>query len=173
MEDAVFGMLTFVPKNWSGGVAYWEKPYFLGLFNAAIPLRIYADDCGPTEAQRQVYLTFQQAEKTLKPELQSALFEFYQSEREVYAAVYADICADDSLGLSEEEFVPVLKTSAEIWKILTPDSWVIDEARENRDTVIYCHGCWDIEHGFSILFNEGRLVGIESVGGIFHVTPSS
>ena len=48
----------------------------------AIPLNIQVGSDGPTEEQRQVYLTFKEAEADLKAELQEALFEFYKSERE-------------------------------------------------------------------------------------------
>ena len=173
MEEAVFGALAFVPGNGSDGIAYWEKPEYTGLFDTTIPLRIYAGTQGPTAAQQQAYSAFRQAEKKLRAELQEALFDFYQSEREVYADIYADICADASLGLGEEDFVPVLETSDQIWKILMPDSWVIETETEEHAIVIYCHGCWDIEHGFSILFKEGQLLGIEAMGGIFYAYPNA
>lgn len=172
MEDAVFGSLNFVPGKESGGSdAYWEKSEYANLFSADILLQVYAGMEGPSEEQQQVYSTFKQAEKRLRAELQEALFDFYQIERENYADVYADICADASLGLREEDFIPVLGTSDQIWSLLKPDSWVIEEAREDRDMVIYWHGCWDIEHGFSTLFKGGRLLGVEAMGETFYPYP--
>ena len=171
MEDAVFGTLTFVLGNGPYGAAHWEKSEYVELFDATVPLRVYAGADGPTATQQQAYSLFRQAEKKLRVELQEALFQFYQIEREVYADIYADICADASLGLSEEQFVPVLETSDRIWKILTLDSWSIEEDREGRDMIFDCHGSWDIEHGFSILFKEGKLLGVEAMGGIFYARP--
>ena len=112
MEDSVFGTLEFIPGQWAdGGDAHWEKSEWSELTNATIPLQIYADTNGPTEEQRQVYLNFRQASKSLRAELQEALFDFYQIERENYVDVYAEICADAPLGLREEDFIPVLKAS--------------------------------------------------------------
>ena len=172
MEDVVFGTLEFFPGTEPyDGDAHWEKSEYLELLNATIPLRVYADVDGPLEKQRQVYLTFRQAEKNLRAELQEALFKFYQIERENYVDVYAEICEDTSLGLSEEEFIPMLETSDQIWRILTPYFWIIDEDNEKHDMTLSWHGSWDVEHEFSTHFKDTKLLGIEAMGGVFYAYP--
>ena len=171
MEDAVFGTLTFVLGNGPYGAAHWEKSEYVELFDATVPLRIYAGADGPTATQQQAYSLFRQAEKRLRSDLQEALFKFYQIERENYVDVYAEICADASLGLREEDFIPVLETSDRIWDILKPYTLLIHGNDEEYDIAIYWHGSWDVEHEFSTLFKDAKLLGIESMGGIFYAYP--
>lgn len=172
MEDAVFGALEFFPgQGPDGDNAYWEKPQYLELLKATVPLQIHAGIDGPAEEQRQVYTAFRQAEKRLRAELQEAIFKFYQIEREYYVDVYAEICADAFLGLREEDFIPVLETSDRIWDILTPYTLLIHGDNEEYDMAIYWHGSWDVEHEFSTLFKDAKLLGIEAMGGIFYAYP--
>jgi len=36
---------------------------------------------------------------------------------------------------------------------------------------IYWHVSWDVEHEFSTLFKDAKLLGIEAMGGIFYAYP--
>lgn len=136
--------------------------------NRRFPLEINADEDGPTEKQRQAYLSFKQAEKSLRPDLQVALFEFYKIEREDYA----DICSD--IEGYVEECLPVLHSSEEVWSLLTPLSCLITgpetdgeqygQAGGHCDMMLSWHGCWDVEHEFSAIFEDGTFLGIEHLG---------
>lgn len=168
-EDPVFGLLTFDPNIADSGT--WSKQEHLPLMGGPIPLTIQIGNEGPTQEQRQVYLAFKENEAELKAELQEALFEFYKSEREDYALIYAEICDSSS---QVEEFVPVLSNSDEIWDILDPLDWMIlgpeswvgqqDVSGIKCDTVLSWHGCWDIEHEFIALIKGGKLIGIRAPG---------
>ena len=167
--DLVFGPLAF--RAVENGQGWWTKQEHLDLMGGPVPLEVYADANGPTEAHRQVYHTFKQVEKSLRAELQEALFAFYQIEREQYA----DACGDMEGYI--ENFLPVLGSSDEIWEILTPLSWTIfgpedyngqfGEADAGCSMMLSWHGCWDIEHAFSALFEEGRFLGFEALGTFF------
>lgn len=115
--DPVLGSLAF--RAVEDGQGWWTKQEHLDLMGGPVPLEVYADASGPTEAQRLVYRTFKRAEKTLRAELQEALFAFYQIEREQYA----DACGD--IEGYVEDFLPELQSSEEVWGILTPLSWLI------------------------------------------------
>lgn len=168
-EDPVFGLLTFDPTVADSGA--WGKQEQLQMIGGNISLSIQVGSGGPTQEQRQVYLTFRGSGSDTKAELQEALFEFYKSEREIYAPIYDEICDEPS---QVEEFVPELTSSEGIWKLLTPDHWLIlgpeswvgqeDVSGIKCDTAIFWHGCWDIEHEFGALFKDGRLIGIRGLG---------
>ena len=168
-EDSVFGLLTFNPASFESGT--WTKQEHLSLMGGPIPLTIQIGNEGPAQEQRQAYLMLNKAEANLKAELQEALFEFYKSEREIYADIYEDICDDPS---QAEEFVPVLSNPEEIWGILDPLQWMIlgpeswvgqqDVSGIQCDTVLSWHGCWDIEHEFIALVKGGKLIGIRGPG---------
>ena len=167
--DPVFGLLTF--RTGVGAVDWWEKREPSKLIGAPVLLEIYAGSSGPTEEQRQVYLTLKQAEDSLRAELQEALYEFYKIEREAYA----DVCSD--IEGYVEECLPLLQKSEETWGILTPLFWLImgpetadvqaGEAGEKYDARLSWHGCWDVEHEFSALFRGGRFLGIDALGSFY------
>ena len=166
--DPVLGPMAF--RAVEDGQGWWTKQDHLDLMGGLVPLEVYADANGPTEAQRQVYRTFKQAEKGLRAELQAALFAFYQIEREQYAAACGDIEG------YVENFLPELQSSEEVWGILTPLSWLIvgpeivewnEEADGECDSMLSWHGCWDAEHEFSALFEGGRFLGFEHLGTFY------
>lgn len=168
LEDPVFGTLTF--DSPMGGLDNWNKQEHLELIGGSIPLRIHAGRSGPFEEQRQAYRTFKQTERSLRAELQEALFDFYKDEREVYA----DICSD--IEGYVEEFLPILQTSDEIWRLLDPLEWLIlgpetavgalDGSGGKCDTMLFWHGCWDIEHEFGAMFEGGKFLKVVGHGNL-------
>ena len=166
--DPVLGPLTV--RAVEDGQGWRMKQEHLDLMGGPVSLEVYADANGPTEAHRQVYRTFKRAEKSLRAELQEALFAFYQIEREQYADARGDIEG------YVEDFLPELHSSEEVWGILTPLSWVIlgpetaerhEEADGECDSMLSWHGCWDVEHEFSALFDGGRFLGFEALGTFY------
>ena len=167
--DPVLGLLAFRASE--DGKGWWMKQDHLDLMGGPVSLEIDGDADGPMEAQRQVYRTFKQVEKSLHAELQETLFAFYATQREQYA----DFCGD--IEGYVENFLPVLESSDEVWEILTPLSWSIigpgnyngqfGEADAGCDMMLSWHGCWDIEHEFSALFEGGRFLGIEALGTFY------
>jgi len=165
--DPAFGTLIFKPYNVA--VGDWKKQDHLELLGSLIPLEIEGSADGPTEDQRQTYLAFKRADRGLRAELQEALFQFYQIQREQYADVYAEICSRDP-EFSEEDFIPILAKPEDIWGILTPDSWTILGAESadyhfkvlgsRCDVRLSWHGCWDTEHEFSAFYEGDKLLGI-------------
>jgi len=165
LNDPVIGRLEYSPN---GDMPHWIKEEYLDCIGAAITLNIQAGIAGPSEQQRQVYSTFKTKQKSMKLELQEALFEFYKGEREAYAAGWDD--SDDYF----RECLPMLGSSDQIWALLDPQGWNIlgpdsstctfDKPEERCDMAIFWHGCWDIEHEFCALFKNGKLQNIAGPG---------
>jgi hypothetical protein len=164
INDPAIGHLTFERH----GIDAWVKSEHLDLIGTETPLSIQVDENGPTEQQRQVYLSLKNASADMRSELQEALFVFYKEQREIYAEVYEEMEVD------VEEFVPTLTSSNQIWSILEPLDWCIlgpessvcmfEEPKDRCDTAIFWHGCWDIEHEFGALYKDGRLQRIAAPG---------
>ena len=169
--DPIIGPLT-LQGVYGGTGCWWKKLEPLALIGGPAPLEVHAELEGPTEEQRQVYLTLSKAGEGLRAELQEALYAFYKIEREAYAEVCADIEG------YVEKCLPILRSSDEVWGILTPLLWSIEqpeiadeqtgEVAEEYDARLFWHGCWDVEHEFSALFRGGRLLGIEALGCFYN-----
>ena len=167
IDDPVIGPLTFEDY----GLPTWTREDSLDILGGSIRLDIGADSQGPTELQRQVYITCKQMPMSVRDELQEAIFEFYKVEREAYAEVCGDIEG------YVEEFLPVLEESSSIWGIIQPNYWRIMgpepsddgtiEVSDRYDATISWNGCWDVEHEFCALLKDGKLVSIEGPGGDF------
>jgi len=167
IDDPVIGKLTF-DEYADENVLHWTRLEPLDLIGSDVSLIVQTDADGPTEHQRQVYLSLKSATAEMRAELQEALFEFYKVQRELYA----DAC-DDIEGYVEES-LPVLESSDQIWGILDLLAWYIicpdssidmfGPSEDRCDSAIFWHGYWDIEHEFGVLFKDGKLQRIAGVG---------
>ncbi len=168
--DPIFGTLVFAPHYHDVSVGYWKKQDYLELMGGLIPLNIKAGTNGPTEDQRQAYLALKRVDASLRSRLQEATLQFYQTQREIYADGYAAICDNDA---EVEEFVPILAKPEDVWGILIPNSWTIlgtesadylfETLSIRCDTMLSWHGCWDIEHGFDMIFQGDKFLGFQSL----------
>ncbi len=140
--------------DWSGDVVY---PFWGGMELDTI---IVNDDklAFPTRRQMQLLDKLLGYPKDIRPEVESLLFEHYQSD--IYESVMELGSIDES-----EELTPKIESPEQIWGILGEPSvrihFITDDDPEEgvRVRLTYIDCPWDHEHGFGIQLQDWKVEG--------------
>lgn len=155
--EEVFATFERDEYYWYGQVAY---PFWDG---RSLETFIYIDYDITHPTRRQLLLLDQLVnyERSIRPEVERALFDHYQ--RNIYGSL-----AESGRMDQWEELTPRVKSPGEIWNLLGEPSVRIDYIADHepdagvRFRLSYVDCPWDHEHGFGIQLQDWK---IEEFGG--------
>jgi hypothetical protein len=152
IKDPVFGTIV-------GDDGIWEAREPIEFLGRQVLLSLDADEKhGPTDYQRRRFQEFMQRGDSLKPGLESAIFQYYQDENETYRT----FLSEEEIG----EYLPTLTAPEQIWDLTAPISINIprqspeDLEDLDCDFTIEWSTSWDVEHGLKTCYRNWVVVAV-------------
>lgn len=147
-QDAVFGELSFEDG--------WQTQAYIPIFNKTLSISINnARAFPPAHEEHSIWQRFMKHQASLKELLESIMFDYYQRHLEAFRRSYS----------AEEEYVPTLTKSSEVWTLVEALSIWIELGHEDTSCClsISFNAQWDEEHSMDISFYEDQI-GISDSG---------
>lgn len=141
MKDIVLGELSYEYG--------WSRPYSIEIFGDRYPVKLIipCDEGDEIEdAQKNAFKKFEANRSGFVEASEESLFEYYRTIRDEYR---------EKVGKArEDELVPVIESTQELKKVLTPKEVVIQQSfgTENRIVGILFDCTWEPALGLAVKF---------------------
>jgi len=111
----------------------------------------------PSEEQRQIFIQFIKSSSELRIDVESSLYRYYQRVR--------DLCCDGRTAGEIAEEVPLLRSAAEIWSLLSEPNLLIPNQRVDAETVCLQWNCtWDWNREVEVVVRGTVVQGVRVAG---------
>lgn len=140
--DPIFGELVFD--------LYWEGCIAVPGLGQAVHLMIETEEGPPVGPQREAFRFYRKEIPALLPQIESAIFDYYNQVLDTYRAAIGPRHAD--------RLAPRLQSPAEIWQLLSAPGILIQHLVEHELRIALQWECtWDVENGLQVEL-EGRNI---------------
>jgi hypothetical protein len=143
-NDITFGVLNFD--------VLWQRKEKLKLFNQEYDVNLIVQgeqEDEISDIQRKTYELFKSFENEILNKVENEIFNYYQNVYEEYRSMYDD---------EADEYAPIIESSDDLIKLVTPQSIMICNDQENRIINLLFLTKWDKEMGIGIQLVNERIV---------------
>lgn len=149
-EDNIFGRLEYdIMWKKKDNYTLYEKDYEIILFIQG------EENDSFTDLQRQAYVEFNSKIMLLETEIETKIFEYYQSVCMEYREMY---------GEDADCYAPIINDSGQLEAFVKPQAIMIPRTKDKRVINILFKTKWELEMGIGIqLVNEKiEMIGVQS-----------